>query len=327
MMPQMLGQFPLPMPLVNLQTPSGLLTQALFTEEAKATLAMHEEQMQPSEAFPEINQLRQEHLAELKREVSESLAEYQARLKSEVGVFSRERLERYSLSASPLPRCPSGDSVLSLSMSDCESGESVEPELLNSDDLLKKFEQDASTAVSAGFRSLIHEQAALAQIKALQEAFDPFLIHISSSEGSDSPERESVKFELRDECDTQSVVSVRVDVDFEIDSIQVSVESGEGIKDICKCIRSDNVSWCYCRCCEKFPQLCGTNGAYSPPAPKRKGDASVRCDGEKKTSTMENLALHNEHNQNASVFGAFGSAVKNCWDQSEEPPKMGRRKY
>merc|ERR1719159_2131603 len=37
MMPQIPGQFPMP-------TPSGVLTQALFTEEAKATLAMHEDQ-------------------------------------------------------------------------------------------------------------------------------------------------------------------------------------------------------------------------------------------------------------------------------------------
>merc|ERR1719461_2528203 len=180
MMTQITGQFPMPMPFMP--TPSGVLTQALFTEEAKATLAMHE--------------------------VSDSLTEYQARLKTDQVdggvIFSRELLERHSLSPSPLSHFPSGDSL----QSDCESGESAEPEPLNPDELLKKFEESGTVepqevmpkSVSAGFRSVIHEQAALAEIKALREAFDPFLVHISSSEGSDSPERESIHFQLEDDC-------------------------------------------------------------------------------------------------------------------------------
>merc|ERR1719461_1575033 len=201
MMPQIPGQFPMP-------TPSGVLTQALFTEEAKATLAMHEDQPSTSEVFPEIKKLREQHIADLKREVSDSLTEYQARLKTDQVdggvVFSRELLERHSLSPSPLSRFPSADSL----QSDCESGESAEPEPLNPDELLKKFEESGTVepqevmpkSVSAGFRSVIHEQAALAEIKALREAFDPFLVHISSSEGSDSPERESIHFQLEDDC-------------------------------------------------------------------------------------------------------------------------------
>merc|ERR1719499_235120 len=74
MIPQIPGQFPMPMPFMP--TPSGVLTQALFTEEAKATLAMHEDQPSTSEVFPEIKKLREQHIADLKREVSDSLTEY-----------------------------------------------------------------------------------------------------------------------------------------------------------------------------------------------------------------------------------------------------------
>jgi len=318
MMPQIPGQFPMPMPFMP--TPSGVLTQALFTEEAKATLAMHEDQPSTSEVFPEIKKLREQHIADLKREVSDSLTEYQARLKTDQVdggvIFSRELLERHSLSPSPLSRFPSADSL----QSDCESGESAEPEPLNPDELLKKFEESGleplevmPKSVSAGFRSVIHEQAALAEIKALREAFDPFLVHISSSEGSDSPERESIHFQLQDDGDQQSVVSVRVDVDFEADSavqVQVSLENDEGKMDICTCVSSQSVKWCYCRYCKKYPQLCGTDPDFSPPTPKRKGDAWVRVEGEEVTQlTLANLQMHDDKN-NANVFGVFTAAAK-----------------
>merc|ERR1719204_1839124 len=201
----MMGQFGMPMPLFNMQTPSGFLTQHLFTEEAKATLAMHEEQLPTEETFPEIAQLREEQLEELKREISETLEEVQERLNSDpqVGVFSRELLEQHDFSISPLARCNSGDTERSMA-SDCESGESEEMELLNSQELQKKFEKESSMeeaqpinrSVSSGFFSLLHQQAAFQkQIKALKEAFDPFLVDLSSNEDTNS-ERGSVCPEL-----------------------------------------------------------------------------------------------------------------------------------
>jgi hypothetical protein len=214
-------------------------------------------------------------------------------------------LEQHDFSISPLARCNSGETERSLA-SDCESGESEEMELLNSQELQKKFEKESSMpedqpinrSVSAGFFSLLHQQAAFQkQIKALKEAFDPFLVDLSSNEDTNS-ERGSVCPELvQEHHDSEKMVKLRVTDSPEQERVCLQLVQDNSDQESAVSVRLE-IDYA-----EESSIISGDDPDYRCPTLKRKGDAWVRIDGEEFVAlTQENLARHDSQ-KSFQVFG------------------------
>merc|ERR1719499_90614 len=319
-----LGLMPVPM----VDTQADLIKRVLIAEEASNARANHEEQCAKGSNLPEILRLRKEHRAECQREAMSTLAQHENKTKGKgseratVEVFSRELVERHSKSSSPLPvtrSSSSSSSVRSICMSSSDSGED-EPEYRPNKDNSKTAEDQEFTKPL-----ILDREAAEKHMQKLLSAFDPFLLHISDTESEGSGASltmecpsgkvefgfESVPHPARAPDTADNPVSICVkaqspDSAMQLElcdnvsdaSLQIHVESKNTVVDLCVCLQKGEnqrtFSWCYCRYCKTYPQICDDKGGIPPPQIKRKGNFTEKS----KASflTEDNLRRHDEQN-------------------------------